>query len=235
MGEDDGRLRSLPVIGRREGTAKERPHAEHVEELACNTRALDGDRIAAAGQDVAVPVDGRRQGGEALEARRLRLPLQELRIRELDEARRVAAAGLPAGDEALLLRKRKGLEDDGVQHPERRGARADAQGQRGDGKHRYPRATVVELPSQGVPKVAADVLEPPRAADVAAHFLDLIETAELQSGAPARLPRGHPRPDVVGHLPFDVVAQLGVEVVFDPASAPQAGPPDHREPPPEAC
>ncbi|MCY4634841.1 MAG: hypothetical protein OXG04_10130 [Acidobacteria bacterium] len=109
VGEDDGRLRSLPVVRRPEGAAEQWPYAEHVEELGGDARALDGDRIAAAGQDVAVSVDGSRQGGETLEAGRLRPPRQELRIGELDEARRVGAAGLPAGDEALFLRERKGL------------------------------------------------------------------------------------------------------------------------------
>ena len=234
MGQHHRRLGSLPVVRRREGAAQHWPHAQHVEELARDARALDGDRIAAAGQDVAVPVDGGRQGGQILEARRLCLPLQELRIGELDEARRVGLAGLPAGDDAFLLRKRKGLEGDGVQHPEHRRARADAEGQCDDGERRDPRATVIELPPQGVPQVVPQVLEPPRAADVAAQLLHVVQSAELQTGAPARLPGGHAGPHVVGHLPLDVVAQLGVELGLFPVAVPplQRFQPGHRASPP---
>ena len=147
----------------------------------------------------------------------------------------VGAAGLPARDEALLLRERKGLEHDGVQHPEHRGARADADGQCGNGEPRDSRATVLELAAQGVPQVAPEVLDPSRSADVAAHLLDLIEAAELETRPPARLARGHPGPDVVGHLPLDVVAQLGIELVFYSVAIPQPPqhlPPAHRAPPP---
>ena len=133
MGEHDDRLCSLPIIRRREGAAEQRPYAEHVEELGGDTRALDGDRIAAAGQDVAVPVDGGWQGGEALEALRLSPPLQELRVGELDEAGGDGPTGLPADDEAFLMGKGERLEDHGVQDAEHCGACANADCQRGDG------------------------------------------------------------------------------------------------------
>ena len=235
VGEDDRRPGSLPVVRRPEGAAEEGPHPEGAEELAGDARALDGDRIAAAGQDVAVPVDGGRQGGQALEARRLRLPLQELRVGELDHARRIGPAGLPARYEALLLRKREGLEHDGVQDAEHRRACADAHGQRRDGEHRHARAPVLELPAQGVANLAPRFLEPPVAAGVAAQLLDLVEAAELEARAPAGLPGRQPGPQVVGHLSLDVVAELGVELVFCPVTAPQPlqrWPPAHRAPPP---
>ena len=194
VGEDDGRPGSLAVVRRPEGAAEEGRHREGVEEPAGDACALDGDRIALAGQDVAVPVDGGRQGGQAVEARRLRLPRQELGIGKLDEAPRVGPAGLPPDDEAVLLRKRQGSEHDGIEHAEHRGAGADAQGQRGDGEHGNPRAAARELPSQRVAQVAPEVIEPACAASVAAQLLDLVQAAELQARASARLVLGQAGP-----------------------------------------
>ena len=230
MGEDDGRWGPLLVVRRQEGAAEEGPHREGVEERAGDACALDGERIAAAGQDVAVPVDGGRQGGQAVEARRLRLPGQELGVGKLDEARGVGPAGLPPDDEAVLLRKRQGLEHDGIEDAEHRRAGADAQGQGGDGEHGDARAAARELPSQRVPQVASEVVEPPCAADVAAQLLDLVEAAELEARAPARLVLRQPRPKVVGHLSLDMVAQLAVQLAFEPVTVTEAPPPAHRAP-----
>ena len=127
------------------------------------------------------------------------------------------------------------MEHDRVQHPEHRGAGADADGQRNRGEHRNTRATVLELPPQGVPQVAPEILQPPRAAGVPAQLLHLVEAAELEARPTARFPRGHAGPDVVGHLPLDVVAQLGVELGFRPLAMPQPpehSSPAHRAPPP---
>ena len=93
---------------------------------------------------------------------------------------------------------------------------------------------VLELPAQRVANVAHQILDPPGAADVAAQLLDLVEPAELEAGAPSGLPRRQPGPDVVGHLPLDVVTQLGVELVLDPVTKPrplQRLPPAHRASP----
>ena len=158
-------------------------------------------------------------------------PLEELGIGKLDEARRVGPASLPPDDEAVLLRKRQGLQHDGIQHAEHRGAGADAQGQRGDGEHGDARAAARELSLQRVAQVASEVVDPPRSAGVSAQLLDLVEAAEVESGAPARLPFGHPGPDMLGHLPLDVVAQLAVELALEPVPAPQPPPPAHRAPP----
>ena len=228
--DDDGRPGSLPVVRRPERAAEEGWHREGVEELAGDARALDGDRIAAAGQDVAVPVDGGRQGGQTVEARRLCLPLEELGIGKLDEARRVGAAGLPPDDEAVLLRERQSSEHDGIQHAEHGGAGADAQGQRGDGEQGDARAAARELSSQRVPQVASEVVEPPCAAHVAAQLLDLVQAAELEARAPARLVLGQAGPDVMGYLPLDMVAQFAVELAFKPVAASQPPPPAHRAP-----
>ena len=66
----------------------------------------------------------------------------------------------------------------------------------------------------------AGLFEPPCPAHVAARLLDLVEAAEREARAPARVVLGQPGPDVVGHLPLGVVAQLAVELLFEPASLP---------------
>ena len=91
--------------------------------------------------------------------------------------------------------------------------------------------TVYELPSQGVPDIAHDVFDPPHAAHIAAHLLDVLEAAELEAGAPPRLPFRQARPDVLGHLALDVVAQLAVQLSFELVTVPQPPPPAHRVPP----
>ena len=95
------------------------------------------------------------------------------------------------------------------------------------------------LPSRASPstrsrvsEVARDILDPPRAARVAAQLLDLVYAAELEAGAAPRFPLGHAGPDMVGHLPLDVVTQLAVQLAFEPVTAPQPLAPRHRVPPP---
>ena len=130
------------------------------------------------------------------------------------------------------MRDRQGLQHDGIQHAEHGGARADAQGERGDGEHGDARVAARELPSQRIPQVASEVVEPPCASRVAAQLLDLVEAAEVEARASARLGLGQAGPKVVGHLPIDVVAQLAVQLDFEPVPAPQPAPPAHRAPPP---
>ena len=120
-----------------------------------------------------------------------------------------------------------------VDHREDRHVEPYAQPQRRDGQDHE--GAVAGQATEGVAQVAGDVVEPPRASGVAAQLLDLVEAAELQTGAPARFTRGHAGPEVVGHLPLDVVAQLGVQLGLCPVAAPQPLqrlPPAHGAPPP---
>ncbi len=83
------------------------------------------------------------------------------------------------------------------------------------------------------PQVLPRLVDPPCPAHVAAQLLDLVEAPELEARAPARFGLRHAGPDMVGHLPFDVVAQLAVQLSLEPVTAAQP-PPAHRAPPPAA-
>ena len=79
----------------------------------------------------------------------------------------------------------------------------------------------------GVADILEKVFDQPRAARVAALFLDLVQPAELDARAPARLRLAHPCLHVVGDLALDMIAKLGVELRFHAAPPDQSPPPAH--------
>ena len=82
--------------------------------------------------------------------------------------------------------------------------------------------------SCGQPRVLPELLQPARAPGVPADLLDLVQTAELESGHSAGLAVGHPLLAVVVDQPLEVVAQLGVELVLELGAVKQPSPPAHR-------
>ena len=135
----------------------------------------------------------------------------------------------------------KAAEQQAVVGGERRARDAETQPEREHRPRRGP--ALLHQQAHREPQVLPGLFEPPRAARVAAHLLDLIDTAKVEVGAAARLVCRQAVPDVVGHLPLDVIAQLAVQLVLHPAAVPKAAPPAHRAtpsstsgfPPSDAC
>ena len=127
--------------------------------------------------------------------------------------------------EPLGLADRQGLQQDAVDEREDRAVGADAKGEGGHGDQRE-RGTAAQ-DAQAVAHVLGDLVEPARAAHVAAVFLDLLHAAERQPRPPARLGLGHPRLDVVGDHAFEVVAKLRVQLTLDAITLQQPAPPGH--------
>ena len=153
-------------------------------------------------------------GRDVLEARRRGAPVLEVEVRHA----LLAAGGVTRGQrhDAVRIVHRQAANQNGVVDGERRARESDAEPERNDRGRREP--AFPDEQAHCEPQVLPCLFEPPRAAGVAAGLLDLIEAAELEARSPAGLPRGHPRPDMVGHLPLEVVAQLGVEFVFGPVT-----------------
>ena len=67
----------------------------------------------------------------------------------------------------------------------------------------------------------------PRAPHVSARFLHLIETAELEPCQAACLRFGVPAAPMILDQPLEVIAQLGVQLIFKTIAADQTTPPGH--------
>jgi hypothetical protein len=67
--------------------------------------------------------------------------------------------------------------------------------------------------------------------NLTAHFLHLLNSAELDVGHPAGIHFVHARPHVLNELPLDMVAQFGIEFGLETALAKQSLPPTHRASP----
>src|SRR5262245_18433743 len=100
----------------------------------------------------------------------------------------------PAGDldETIRPVDGKALEHDRVDQSEDRGVGADAEckGEDRDSQE----STSLPQSARGVAQVLGEVLEP-AAADVAALFFDLVDTAEFEAGEPPGYVRLHARGD----------------------------------------
>ena len=166
-------------------------------------------------------------GGDVLEARRRGAPVLKVEIRDA----LLAAGFVPRRQrhDAVRVVDRKTTDEDGVVHGERRAGESDAEPK---SKHRGGgQPALLHEQAHRKSQVLPDFFQPPRPAGVAAQFLDLIQAAELEAGAPAGLPRRQSGPDVVGCLPLDVVVQLGVQLFLGPVRVPQPLPPAHRTSP----
>ena len=198
----DGRCTGA-VVGGREVAAEQRLDPEQAKGVRGDARAEEALGRHARVADVHCRLV---VGRHVLEARGRGTPVLEVEIRDA----LLAAVGVACGQrhDALRIVHRQAADQDGVVHGECRAGEAEAEP---EGKNRGRREPA--FPDQQAhrePQVLPRLIEPPRAVCVAARLLDLIEATELEAGAPAGLPRRQSGPDVVGHLPLDVVAQLGV-------------------------
>ena len=213
--DGDGAIRPAAalVVGGAEGAAEHRRHAEHVEESATRPHALDELGGAAARQ-----IEARVGPGDGAIGP-LVLPVAQL----LPD--RIGPRPVVEQHQALRLADRQRLQQDAVDEREDRAVGADAKGEGGDGDERERGAAAKD--AQAVAQVLGNLVEPARAARVAAVFLDLLHAAERQPRPPARLGFGRPRLDVVGDQPFEVIAELGVELPLDALTLQQPAPPGH--------
>ena len=211
----DGTVRSAvaPIIGGAERAAENCRNAEDVEEAATRPDAFDELRGPATRQ--IEPLVG--PGGRSL--RPFALPIAQLL------PNRVRPRSIVQQHEPLGLADRQGLQQDAVDERKDRAVGADAKGQGGHGDQRE-RGTAAK-DAQAVAEILRDLVEPARAANVAAVFLDLLHAAECQPRPAARLGLGHPRLDVVGDQAFEVIAELRVQLMLDALPLQQPAPPGH--------
>ena len=128
--------------------------------------------------------------------------------------------------DAVLVVDGQTADEHGVVHREPRAREPDAEPQ-GERRRRREPAFLEQQPHRE-PQVLPRFVDPAhRRAHVAAHLLDVVEAAELEARAPARLSLRQAGPDVLGDLALDVVAQLGVQLVLDTVAIPQPPPPAH--------
>ena len=106
---------------------------------------------------------------------------------------------------------------------EPRAREPDAEPEGDDRRRREP--AFPEQQARREPQVLPRLVDPPGPAHVEAHLLDVVEGAELEARAPARLPLRQAGPDVVGDLTLDVVAQLAVQFSIEPVTVLKEVPP----------
>ena len=125
----------------------------------------------------------------------------------------------------IWQRPQQDVVDDREHH--RRGADADSEhedGDRGEAGH-------VARRTQRVPCVLDRFLDPARASDVPALFLQLLRTAERQPRPSSCLRGLDTVRDEVGGFLVLVEAELALQVRFQPSAVPQSEPPVHAAPP----
>ncbi len=174
---DDGhgavRSAAALIVGGAEGAAEHRRHAEHVEESAARPDAL-GELGGAAARQVEAGVG---PGDGAIGP--LALPVAKL------FPDRIGPRPVVEQHQPLGLADRERLQQDAVDEGEDRAVGADAEGERGHGDQRERGAAAQD--AQTVAHVLRELVEPARAARVAAFFLDLLHAAERQPRPAARL------------------------------------------------
>ena len=141
-----------------------------------------------------------------------------------------AEIGLFLDDEkAARIAIRKRLEQHAIHDREHEGRRADSEGERkqGDGSE----SGILTKRAQGIASVLREVLQPARAAGVAALFLHLLGAAQLEAGSPAGFGWRHAARDEIGRVLLDMESQLLFELFFQATAIPQAPPPGHSAPP----
>ena len=212
--------RAGPVVLGPKVAAEQRLDAEETERVRGDARARDplGRQLGVAHRHRRLGV-----GGDAAEAGRLGPPVPVVEVRQPP----LAAVGVAHRQrhDAVLVVDGQASDEHGVVHREPRAREPDAEP---EGEHRRRREPAfLEQQPHREPQVVPRLVDPPRAARVAAHLLDGVEAAELEARAAARLLLRQAGPDVLGDLTLDVVAQLGVQLVLDPLAMPQPSPPAH--------
>ena len=224
-GEQDDRRRGALLVRGPEVPAEDGRLAEQAQAGRGDEDALQPRR-----RPVVLGDGGRRRlvGGQRAERRRRVPNVLEIGVRDAPRPR-AAVAGRDMdhplrGVDGQAPRRQR------IEHREelRGDAHPESQHEDGDDRERRPAGEQAHRE----PQVLPGLVQPPRAARVAALLLDVVEAAELDPRAPARLVLGQAGPHVLGRLPLDMVAQLAVQLAFEPVAVPEAPPPAHRAPPP---
>ena len=214
IADDRGRVRAAPAVRGEEIASQQDRLAQQAERVRGDARAVQRLRRALPVAQAHAPVDGER--GETAERGRFAPVVLEVGERHaLVQAVQLGAR--PDVDDAAGIFVGQAADEDRVNHRADRHVEADAQFQRRDGQ-RHEGSVSRQTPER-VSEVARDILAPPRAARVAAQLLR-SDRRRRTRGAP------------VGYLPLDVIAQLAVELAFEPVTVPQPLPPGHRALPP---
>ena len=216
--------RGRPIVVRAKVAADHGPDAEQAECVRGDARAEELLRAHPRVGDVHRRLAVRR---DAPEAPGRVAPVQRVEVRDP-----LFAPGLVAHRQrrdAVLVVDGEAPEQQAVVGGERGAREAKAQP---EGEHRPRRHPgLLHQQARREPQVLPCLFEPPRPARVAARLLDLVEAPEREARPSTRLVLGQAGPDVTGHLPLDVIAQLAVELPFEPVSLAATGPPAHRMPP----
>ncbi len=148
MGEDDRTGASL--VRRLQRPAQGGPHAEHVEEGTRDPHGRHPFRVPHAGQGRAPELVRRHSREDPLSF--LDVPVARRGKRQVARGREmpVRVRGVES-DQAVRLRERKGLQEEGLENREHGRAGADAQGQREKG-HRGE-SWRAQQPSKGLPEI----------------------------------------------------------------------------------
>ena len=128
---------------------------------------------------------------------------------------RARAAGAQAVDldQALGVAHGHRAQDEGVGQAEQRAVDANAEGERGQDDECEDRAAAIQAARED--QIGAHFCEEPQSALVPAVLLGLLETAKSAAGAAARRVLAEAGRDQVGGVPFEVIAELGVEPLLD--------------------
>ena len=225
--EHDDRRRAGSLVRGPEVPAEDGRLAEQAQAVLGNEDALESRR-----RPVVLGDGGRRRlvGGQRAERRRGAANVLEVGVRNAPWAR-AAVPGRDVDHPFRIVDRQAPRRERVEQREELRGdGNPDSQHHDGDDGERPLAGQQTRRETQVLPSL----VDPPRAARVAALFLDLVEAAEREASAPARLVLGQARPHVLGHLPLDVVAQLAVQLSIEAVTVSETVPPAHCAPPPAA-
>ncbi len=202
---------SLPVVGRRERAPQNGRNAKRLEEPPADPDSLDQIGLAPLGE-----IEKRRHpGAHTLE--QLGTFADLLPDGRGQERNRALRIDLAHGHEPVRLVNRQRPEQEAVDQGEDGRRRADAQGERQDGRGRV--ASRFREHARRVAHILEERLDEGDAAGVAARFLGLLLAAERQPGVPPRLVRLDSALDGRLRLALDVQTDLLVEVRLHAAAA----------------
>ena len=160
------------------------------------------------------------------------MEVEEIRVRE-----RPAIAPAIVDDPFRLLLdvqqrswigERQRREEHAVDHGEhhRRGARSEREREQRDRREGGAAPQIAERVADVLPQI----VEPPRAARVAAALFHLLGPAERQPRQAARLLGRHPARDEIRRVRVEMEPQLALEQLLHPAAPQHALPPGHSAP-----
>ena len=172
VSQHHARRNAEDVFFRQDRPAQERRHAEDAEEVGRDAQTQELLGLAQRGEVHRDLVER----GDRLERAVARAPVEE--VLGLDHVRRVAVRrNLPDHDQAVLVVKRQGAEQDRVHHGENCRARADPEREGGHGDERE-RGTLPEH-APAVARVLRDALDGAPAPDLARDLPDQDRIAEV--------------------------------------------------------